>query len=110
MLEMCERVTSKKELRDLGSRVLNLPERTIQTALHDNRTICDATYDVLSSWRKQHQRGQDAYYILYTGLRRCGMYQWAAQMQALARESDVTTRAKACSEKGSWSIIFGLNF
>ena len=87
---------------DLGVDVLQIPENRIKAAItnHSN-SIHDAAQDVLSEWRQQYERQQEAYNTLYVGLRRCRMNQWAAQLVKMAAKSEVITQGQLCSsEKG----------
>ena len=100
--KMSKLVTSHGELTDLGVDVLQIPQNRIRTALtnHSN-SIHDAAHDVLSEWRLQYEKEHEAYNTLYMGLRRCRMNQWAAQLEKLSAESQVTTQGRLCSsEKG----------
>ena len=59
------------ELRDLGTKVLKLPQFVIDTALYNHRTdINEAAHVVVSTWCQQLENQQEAYDILQAELQK----------------------------------------
>ena len=74
LVSLSQRITSEKELLELGVKGLKLEDYIIQTALFNhNRDIQSAVYDVLSSWVKQCESREEALGHLQTALKRCSM-------------------------------------
>ena len=82
ILNLSQRITSEQELRDLGTKVLKVPEHIIDTALYNHRTsINDAAHDVLCTWLKDQPAKLEAYMNLQAGLKRAHMNQLATQLR-----------------------------
>ena len=82
LLELSKWITSKQELWDIGTRVLNIQEQIIDAALHNQKTsIQDAAYSLLDTWIKGQSSRQEAYVSLQSGLKRCHMNQIASNLR-----------------------------
>ena len=77
-MDLSHRITSRKDLLEVGVKVLKLPDCKIQTALCDHKDIYSATHDVLRSWRKGQNNDQEAYIILKASFRQHGFNNLAA--------------------------------
>ena len=66
---------------DLGTKVLELPDFVIKTALYDMKDIQPATHKILSTWLKQQANRKEAYVNILAGLRKCEMNQHAIELQ-----------------------------
>ena len=101
MLEASKWFTNEGEVKELGIKVLKLPKDVVRTAIYNHRhNINDASFDVLSTWRKQQAMEQEAFTHLYTQLKKNKMNELAAQLEKLANESD----GQVSSEKGRFLL------
>ena len=90
ILLLCEHITSEQDLRELGTNVLGVPERIIDTALHNHRnsSINGAAHDVLSTWRKKCASSEKAFMDLQAGLKRAQRNELAALLRKWAGGTD----------------------
>ena len=93
ILDLSERVTSRRELMNLGIKVLRQRDFKIKSAITNAREIQDAAYDVLSAWFLQQNNRGEAYTSLYTGLRENRMNQLAGELKQWVQKTptQVTT-------------------
>ena len=73
LVSLSQRITSEKELLELGVKGLKLEDFIIKSALYNHKDIQSAVYDVLSSWVKQYESRGEAFGHLQTALKRCNM-------------------------------------
>ena len=86
MLELSKRIVSEPELKDLGIKVLSLPDFVIKTALYNKKEIQDATYEVLSTLVNGQNSRPEAYINLYAGLKK-NRNQLAADLKQWVEET-----------------------
>ena len=90
ILKLSQYITSEQDLRELGTNALGVPERIIDTALHNHRnsSINGAAYNILSIWRKQYESSEKAFMDLQAGLRRAEKNELAALLRKWAGGQD----------------------
>ncbi len=70
------------ELRELGLKVLKIPDFEISAAITDNpMAIQEAAYSIVSTWRRRQGTGQEAYIALLAGLQETEWHQLTAELQ-----------------------------
>ena len=88
MWELAQRITSEKELLDLGLNILHLPEYKIKSSLHNNKDIELAAHEALSNWRKNQCSSEEAYKNLHTALCDHGWRQRAEELKCWVEGTD----------------------
>ena len=74
IVKLCQQITSRADLMELGVNVLRLPGYTVDSAITDNRnSIQEAAHKVLSTWLVRQANKTEAYRSLVTSLRRSNM-------------------------------------
>ena len=80
--EVAERITSERELRELGIHVLSIPDNKINLAITNHRhMIQDAAQEVLRIWLRRQVNRETAYTILYNSLERNKMGMLAGNLK-----------------------------
>ena len=93
LVNLSQRITSEKELLELGVKGLKLKDYIIQTALYNhNRDIQSAVYDVLSSWVKQYESREEALGHLQNALKECNMKWLADELLRWTSNSSVSSQ------------------
>ena len=93
--ELAQRITSEKELLDLGLNVLHLPEYKIKSSLHNKKDIELAAHEALSTWRKDQISSEEAYKNLHTALCDQGWRQLAGELKSWVEGIDQEIVGKA---------------
>ena len=87
LLNLSKRITGEEELMDLGIKVLDLPRRTIQSALSDKKEIQPAAFKILNSWQEKQENAEEAFITLCTLLRKNNMNQLATELNSSFKDS-----------------------
>ena len=91
MLEVCKRITSKDELRNVSIKGLKINEYEVQTALTNHPTdIGSATSDILRNWRASQISDRKAYVNLQAAFLECQMNQLAGQLRQWVESTSET--------------------
>ena len=77
-MDLSHKITSEKDLVEVGVKSLKLPDFIIQSALHNHKDINSAAHDVFRSWRQKQNNDQEAYITLKTSFRQHGFNNLAA--------------------------------
>ena len=80
LVKLSQRISSERELLELGVNGLKLKDYVIKTALYNKRDIQSAVYEVLSSWLKRYENREEAFGLLETALKECDMKSLADEL------------------------------
>ena len=103
-MKLSQYITSERDLRELGTNALGVPERIIDAALHNHRnsSINDVAHNVLSTWREQYESNQKAFMDLQAGLKRAEKNELAALLRKWAGGQDDPNERKYMKQ---WDLI-----
>ena len=94
---------------DLAVKVLNLPRRLVQSALHDKKEIQPASLKVLKTWQEKQENAQEAFSTLCASLRKNNMNQLASELSGSTKASRIPSKLSESSEYFTYSLnIFAL--
>ena len=77
-MDLSHRITSEKDLVEVGVKSLKLPDFIIKSALYNHKDINSAAHDVFRSWRQKQNNDQEAYITLKAFFRQHGFNNLAA--------------------------------
>ena len=98
-MSLSRRITSEKELRDLGTIAFKLDDYVIDNALHQERpSIQDAARKVIQTWVNMQVEIRSRTYVkLLAVLEQCQMNQLAAQLRGLVEGTEDAAESKEYS-------------
>ena len=105
LVKLSQRISSERELLELGVNGLKLKDYVIKTALYNKREIQSAVYEVLSSWLKRYESREEAFGLLETALKECNMKSLAEELLEWTANSSASSQTL---QERTYTLFFHL--